>query len=115
MIKGAVAHPSTTAELAVQVLRLHATLFADHVPQARLGADPEHVYISRVATRRLRAALRLFSDVLPASAQTLDGELRWMASQMGPVRDLDVQRKRLDATALALELSEPLAAYAAWL
>jgi CHAD domain-containing protein len=115
MIKGAVTRPSTTAALAVQVLRTQATLFAEHVPLAQLGADPEHVHISRVATRRLRAALRLFSDILPPDSQRLDAELRWMASQLGPVRDLDVQLKRLEATALALDLVEALAPYAAWL
>ena len=108
-------HPGTTAELAVQVLRVQATLFAEHVPRAQLGADPEHVHISRVATRRLRAALRLFSDVLPSASQTLDAELRWIASQLGPVRDLDVQLKRLDDTARSLDLLEQLAPYATWL
>src|ERR1051326_2895203 len=115
MIKGAVTRPSTTAELAVQVLRTQATLFAEHVPQAQLGADPEHVHISRVATRRLRGAIRLFSDVLPPSTHGLNAELGWIASQLGAVRDLDVQLKRVDATALALDLVEPLAPYAAWL
>ena len=49
----------------------------------------------RVATRRLRAALRLFADVLPPQASSLSDELKWFASQLGPVRDLDVQIERM--------------------
>src|SRR5689334_5766734 len=98
MIKGVVTQPATTAELALDVLRPQATLFAEEVPQARLGADPEHVHDSRVATRRMRAALRLFKDVLPYG-EALDDELRWIASLLGPVRDLDVGLKRQQAIA----------------
>jgi CHAD domain-containing protein len=114
MIKRAVGLPSTTGELALNVLRLQATLFAEHVPQARLGADPEHVHDSRVATRRMRGAVRLFKDVLP-EGEVLDTELRWIASQLGPVRDLDVQLKRQQALAIELDLAEPLAPYIGWL
>src|SRR5690349_3666103 len=103
MIKGAVTQPTTTAELALQVTRLQATAFAEHVSQT--AADPEHVHDSRVAIRRMRAALRLFKDVLP-NAEALDEELRWMADELGPVRDLDVQLKRLHATAEDLEVAD---------
>jgi triphosphatase len=115
MIKGAVTRPTTTGELALQVMRQQATLFAEEVPQAQLGADPEHVHDARVATRRLRAALRLFEDILPESSEGLDVELRWIAGYLGPVRDLDVQMKRLSAIAAELGLSDAVSPYAAWL
>ncbi len=45
----------------------------------------------RVATRRLRAALDLFVDVLPVRAGVFRTELGWIAAVLGHVRDLDVQ------------------------
>ena len=43
------------------------------------------------ATRRLRAALSLFADVLPVRAQVFREELGWLGRTLGAVRDLDVQ------------------------
>lgn len=114
MIKGAVRWPTTSGELALEVLREQATVFAEHVTQAQLGTDPEHVHDARVATRRMRAALRLFADILP-SISGLDDELRWIASQLGSVRDLDVQLKRLSETADNLGLDGQLTPYVGWL
>jgi CHAD domain-containing protein len=108
-------HATTTYAVAMQVMRLHATLFAENVAQTQSGADEEHVHDARVATRRMRAALRLFSDVLPAEAGDLNSELGWMGSQLGAVRDLDVQIERVRTTATTLDLSEPLNPYCVWL
>jgi CHAD domain-containing protein len=69
----------------------------------------------RVATRRMRAALRLFADVLPGEASSLNDELNWIAVQLGATRDLDVQVRRLRETAAELGLSEALVPYGAWL
>lgn len=49
----------------------------------------------RVATRRMRAALSLFSDALPVRARHVRTELGWLADALGAVRDLDVQLERL--------------------
>jgi triphosphatase len=106
---------SSTGELALHVMRQQATLFAEHVPQARPGGDPEHVHQARVATRRLRAAVRLFGDLLPPELGGLHDELSWLASQLGAVRDLDVQLKRLDSIAETLRLTKALAPYRALL
>ncbi|HEX8966867.1 MAG TPA: CHAD domain-containing protein [Chloroflexota bacterium] len=111
----AAAPPRTTGELALQVLRMHAAAFAEHAPQARLGGDPEHVHQTRVATRRLRAGLRVFADVLPPDVGGLREELGWIAAQLGPVRDLDVQVGRLGEIAAQLDLSGVLAPYGTWL
>jgi triphosphatase len=55
------------------------------------GEDPEGVHQLRVGLRRTRAALALLRDVLPADeARSFRGELRWLAAELGPVRDLDV-------------------------
>jgi CHAD domain-containing protein len=63
----------------------------------------------------MRAALRAFRDVLPAEIGGLDDELKWIASQLGPVRDLDVQVRRLHDTAVALGITEAVVPFGAWM
>jgi CHAD domain-containing protein len=78
-------------ELANAVVRLF-----HHDPGVRRGDDPEDVHQARVATRRLRSALRTFRDVLePTWANPLRDRLRWLADDLGAVRDAEVQRDRL--------------------
>ena len=60
---------------------------------ARLGLDPESVHQMRVGVRRMRSALSLFKDALPENQRrALQPELRWLASELGRARDLDVFR-----------------------
>ena len=61
-----------------------------------LGEDVEQLHDMRVATRRLRAALRVFEDVLPPSLMAARDELQWFAQTLGAVRDLDVQLEHLE-------------------
>jgi len=61
------------------------------------GEDLEELHEMRVATRRLRAALDFFADVLPLRARTFRDELGWLAAVLGAVRDLDVQLEAQDA------------------
>jgi CHAD domain-containing protein len=107
--------PQTIGALAIEVLGRNAAAFEEHMPGARDGEDPLHVHQMRVATRRMRAALRLFSDVLPPQTSSLNDELNWIAGQLGATRDLDVQVRRLRETAAELGLSEALVPYGAWL
>lgn len=52
---------------------------------------PGAVHQSRVALRRLRAALSLFAPILEEGPRrALSAELKWMADQLGAARDLDV-------------------------
>jgi inorganic triphosphatase YgiF len=55
------------------------------------NGDPEGVHQMRVALRRLRAAISLFSDIL-AGPQTdaMKSEFKWLASELAPARELDV-------------------------
>jgi CHAD domain-containing protein len=78
-------------ELAYAVLRRQLAVLRTKEPGTRLGEDPEELHEMRVATRRLRAALDLFVDVLPLRAHTFRCELGWLADVLGAVRDLDVQ------------------------
>jgi CHAD domain-containing protein len=56
---------------------------------ARRG-DTEAIHQMRVQTRRLRAALALFSNVLRPGKRAGRARLRWLARSLGRVRDLDV-------------------------
>jgi triphosphatase len=89
----------TLGELAYAVLRRQLAVLRAKEPGTRLGEDVEELHDMRVATRRLRAALDLFVDVLPVRATTFRNELGWMASALGTVRDLDVQLEALDGMA----------------
>lgn len=82
-------------ELAFRVLRRELSAMLAEVPGTRLGEDIEALHQMRVATRRLRAALEMFSGVMPVRAARLHAELGWLAAVLGEVRDLDVQAERL--------------------
>jgi CHAD domain-containing protein len=91
----AVSESSTMGELAYAVLRRQLGVVLQKEPGTRLGEDPEDLHDMRVATRRLRAALDLFAEVLPVRAQSYRAELGWLGSVLGAVRDLDVQLEGL--------------------
>jgi CHAD domain-containing protein len=85
-------------EFATSVVRL-----LRHDAGVRLGEDPEQVHQARVATRRLRSALRTFRDVLdPDWAASLRDRLRWLADALGAVRDTEVLRDRIRSREAAL-------------
>src|SRR5439155_10551611 len=64
----------------------------------------EPVHQLRVATRRLRAALRLFAPLLPARfATAAHRDLAWLARAIGAVRDLDVLSELVRKQAARLE------------
>jgi CHAD domain-containing protein len=74
-----------------------------HDPGVRLGGEPEDVHQARVATRRLRSDLRTFAPLVDAAwASSLSEELRWLAAELGSVRDAEVLADRLQATAARL-------------
>jgi CHAD domain-containing protein len=54
------------------------------------------VHKMRVATRRLRSALATFAPLVQADVvRPLGGELRWLAAELGAVRDAEVLRTRV--------------------
>jgi CHAD domain-containing protein len=87
----------SVGEVAFAVLRRQFAEMQVHEPGTRLGEDPEELHDARVATRRMRAAIKVFEGVLPERAKWLREELRWVANAMGEVRDLDVQMGRIQA------------------
>jgi len=82
-------------ELAFAVLRRQFATMRAHEAGSRLGEDPEEVHDMRVATRRMRAAIKLFQDALPERARWVRSELKWVAGVLGDVRDLDVQLEQI--------------------
>jgi len=61
------------------------------VPVAYANSDVEGVHQVRIALRRMRSALAIFSRAMPANVLSpWSEEMRWMAAALGPARDLDV-------------------------
>ena len=79
-------------DLAVRkILAFQFQRFDEHLRGVQLDIDTEFVHQARVATRRMRSALRLFRGALPEkTAEHFRAELGWIASLFGEVRDLDV-------------------------
>ena len=65
---------------------------------ALLKGDAEGVHQMRVGLRRLRAAMSLFADILrdPQTA-AIKAELKWLAGELAPARELEVLMKRVVA------------------
>lgn len=108
----AAAIPLTVGNTPVEAFRTIALSCLDHLQQNHAGAvasdDAEYVHQMRVATRRLRAALRLFGPLLPAgfSAQLLSA-LRELMLLLGRVRDYDVLLAEIAAPVLHALPGEP--------
>ncbi len=63
-----------------------------------IKADPEGVHQMRVGLRRLRAAMSLFSGILrDAETAAIKTELKWLAGELGPARELEVLISRVIA------------------
>jgi len=86
----------SVGDVAFAVLRRNLSTMLAREWGTRLGEDVEDLHDMRVATRRIRAALSLFSESLPVRARHVRAELGWLADALGTVRDLDVQLERLD-------------------
>lgn len=85
--------PSIDALQAIFASYLRDLLMADVGVRRDL---PDSVHQMRVACRRLRSALKTFRPLLDSEAvEYLRGELQWLASELGEVRDTEVQRARL--------------------
>ena len=66
--------------------------------RALLAGDPEGVHQMRVGLRRLRAAMSLFSGILQdAETAALKDELKWLAGELAPARELEVLVTRVVA------------------
>jgi inorganic triphosphatase YgiF len=73
-----------------------------------LAGDAEALHQMRVALRRLRAAISLFSGILTDSqTNALKAEFKWITGELGPARELEIFLKRLVKPAADREHKEP--------
>jgi CHAD domain-containing protein len=95
------------AEAGRKVMRFHLARMLDHEPGVRAGIESEAVHKMRVATRRQRAAWRIFGEAFSKgrTKRYRDG-LRDTARRLGAVRDLDVQLEAADAYRADLPVAE---------
>jgi CHAD domain-containing protein len=97
-----------------RALAQHVRWLLAHDPGTRLGTEGESLHQMRVATRRLRAILRVARPLfVPAWAESLESELSWLGTLLGPARDLDVQIHYFNDEAAALDARDrkPLAEF----
>src|SRR5271170_2934547 len=81
---------SSAGHVVLAYLRIQAHTLKTLEPAVR--ADQfDSVHQMRVATRRLRAVLRTFGQVIPrADIEHLTGELHWLGRELGHARDAEV-------------------------
>jgi len=104
-----VAADSIHGRAAEVIAEQHGKIVA-HVAAAVDGRDPEGVHDMRVATRRLRAALKLFGPWLdPDALDRVAPSVRTLTRALGPVRELDVLRLRLAGLARSARPERALA------
>ena len=102
------------AEAGRKVLRFHFARMLAREAGTREGSDPEELHAMRVATRRMRAAWRVFGDGFrPGRTRRYRHQLRSVAGRLGAVRDLDVlleaaERYLADQSATEQRAAEPL-------
>ncbi len=82
-------------DAAYAIMRKQLIAFLVNEPGTRLGEDIEALHDMRVATRRLRAAMRIFAPYFSPRLQPFRDQVGWIASALGEVRDLDVQLERM--------------------
>lgn len=100
--------PRTAGDHVLAYVRHQITAIVALDPAVRRGL-PDSVHRMRVATRRLRSALRTYRKILdPAVTGPVTGELKWLAAELGADRDQEVLgerlRTRLDALPRTLVL-----------
>jgi len=79
-------------EFGARVTLQRLTLLKQEIPGVRQGRDIEAVHRLRVASRRLRTALRLFEECWPPRhGKTWQREIRRVTRSLGDARDADVQ------------------------
>ncbi|MGH2474092.1 MAG: CHAD domain-containing protein, partial [Candidatus Limnocylindrales bacterium] len=95
------------AEAGRKVMRFHLARMLEREGGTRSGIDPADVHKMRVATRRQRAAWRVFGPAFRKGRTRRYREgLREIARRLGAVRDLDVQLEAADAYRADLPVAE---------
>ncbi len=95
------------AEAGRKVMKFHLARMLAREAGTREGVHPEELHAMRVATRRQRAAWRVFgASFRPRRTKRYRNGLREIAARLGAVRDLDVLLDAADAYRADLPISE---------
>jgi CHAD domain-containing protein len=95
------------AEAGRKVMRFHLARMIEREPGVRSGVDIEDVHKMRVATRRQRAAWRMFgTSFRKGRTKPYRSGLRSLARRLGAVRDLDVLLEAIDGYRADLSATE---------
>ncbi|MGA7873969.1 MAG: CHAD domain-containing protein [Candidatus Binatus sp.] len=93
----------TVADAARKALAFGAESLLRHQSAAESG-DAESLHQLRVATRRLRASIELFSNVIyAAQLRIFRRDIRWISTQAGAVRECDVTPALIAARAAKID------------
>jgi CHAD domain-containing protein len=104
------------AQVAVPYVRRHFRRLLRALEGVPSAKDPESVHQTRVACRRLRAALSVFRDLIgPKKADRWRKAVRDLAVVFGPARDLDVEIASTLSQMLRIEDQTVLHGLAFWL
>ena len=95
------------SEAGRKTFRFHYRRLVYHEPGTRLGNDIEFLHDMRVATRRMRAAFRVFGQYYePKAVTAYQKGLKRTGRALGPVRDLDVFRLKIQSYMSTLPQSQ---------
>ncbi len=95
-----------TCVYGAKIIQRYLVAMAAEVEGVRTAADIEYVHRMRVATRRMRTALALFSGCFPKQDyKKIQKDVRKVTRALGEARDLDVQLEVIEAA--ILEFTDP--------
>lgn len=85
----------TTADAFQHVVRNCLRQFRQNEDLLLAGGSPEAIHQARVALRRLRSAFSIFAAIVDDDVgRRLRDEVRWLATELGDARNLDVLSER---------------------
>ena len=94
--KPRIAASSRSRDQILTLVREQLKVIRTEEPGTRLGTDPEELHKMRAAVRRLRAILGAVRGMFDLDwLEGLRGELDWLGTVLGGLRDLDVLREYL--------------------
>lgn len=87
---------ATTAQAFGQIVQSCIRQFRLNEALLLASRDAGALHQARVALRRLRSACSIFNPMIGEACAQLRAELRWLASELGQARDLDVLLRRAE-------------------
>jgi triphosphatase len=95
------------SDAARRVLKVRAEELVEHARACKEDPNPDAIHDTRVAARRLRSVLEVFTGALPEKQRkaVLD-EVKEALEGLGPARDLDVQLLLVERFVDAAEASD---------